>query len=1425
MKRKLTLVVCVVVAIAMMFTLASCGGDDHSHSYDTTKWSSNEYGHWYAATCGCEGETSNYGAHVDADKNGVCDTCAFVTCEHTYETEWQSDETKHWNNSSCGCNVKGSYEDHVDENKDGICDTCDYVVCSHTYDDKWSSDGENHWHAASCGCDVVADKAAHVDAAKDGVCDVCEYVICTHTYAKEWSSDGAYHWYAATCGCNVIDKKAEHVDADKNGVCEICNGTACAHTYAEEWSSDETGHWYAATCGCSITDKFAAHTPKVGETNTICEICEYVICAEHTYAEEWSSDETSHWNDSSCGCAGIIANKADHADEDKDGICDTCEYVVCAHTWSEETIKSEGYHWNNPTCGCKVSNKAEHVDEDADGACDVCTYKSAVKDAVNSLDSTASNNTNSTETIKDKGATESYTSSYTYVVLDDGRLSLYNGYGEEQYMYVTLTDGVPTMIDDVYGAGESVISPVEGKENVYSYTVGIYTYYITVYADSNVVDVETVWSMEKNNYYKVYDNYFVVSDIYGNVKYYSYYGTDGEFLFVMSVDEYGNVNRETDVSELGAIASYNAVYWNVQASNHEDFIKGLYNLGVNGTDYGASYGFVGAENEGAYSFSYLYVEDGMYFVVKVSYTVDANENGIATASVSITNYGEEDVTVDASLDTYTVLDEAEADGSETYEITQAFGAPMDSTSNPNPYPASNYIVTDFTLTDGTNVYEDGDEIELDAMEELALNFNAEIADKIGFNIVTATATTSDGTELSSWSSQGTINVNTWADPLAIEFVGKQADTFTIVIDVEGTTLTLTAKVNYLTPDSIDSVVYDEDDEKVITSEYTIYRGQALKITASVAAGCNPAYTATLPQGVAATLTDNDDGTWTFTPTTAGEFEITLTSTAAAGVSTVLTVTVAEPPAISDVLNGTHTGENMYSGLTVGATFTPSEEGAETGTVVVTVNGTVFNMFTYEWETVEYSATYTYAYNEETDAIELTYVEGDEFEVELLVNNYKVVAIYEFNEYKLVKEEQEPTTPAGDPTESPITVTMTGAYTYCYDYTFTFVAGDAGYYTFTVPSGFGVMSEADYQNYGSAYVDFQTDDGGTFTIQLSEGASFALRFGSLEAKDYELSFTYSATDPEGGNAGDTTTGLEGTYTAADNFDNTFDVVITGTTITFTPAGATDPISYTYQYANGAATYFDSLGVQITMGMQFSLTITDGEVTGMTYNGTGYTLTNQNSSNEDDDNNQGSVEAITGNGSEENPFVIAGAGSTMISANKFTPLFVKVNAGVTVTLPAGAQFYTDPTDTTTAVGATVTPDVDTLYYVYADSMAGCMGSLTATVGGNDGGNTNTGSGTEGDPFVLTTAGDYVCEFPGGYTPIWYVYTAEADGSLTLSSTYENAWLGVAEDAMTANNTHNEGVGSKSISVTAGTTYYIMVGDWNEADMDVPFTITIA
>ena len=74
-----------------------------------------------------------------------------------------------------------------------------------------------------------------------------------HAYSENWSSDAKNHWHAATCEHGEIkDSFAEHTDADEDGKCDVClSEIGHVHSYATEWLSDDSKHWQAASCSHS----------------------------------------------------------------------------------------------------------------------------------------------------------------------------------------------------------------------------------------------------------------------------------------------------------------------------------------------------------------------------------------------------------------------------------------------------------------------------------------------------------------------------------------------------------------------------------------------------------------------------------------------------------------------------------------------------------------------------------------------------------------------------------------------------------------------------------------------------------------------------------------------------------------------------------------------------------------------------------------------------------------------------------------------------------------------------------------------------------------------------------------------------------------------------------------------------------------------
>lgn len=1001
------------------------------------------------------------------------------------------------------------------------------------------------------------------------------------------------------------------------------------HTYSAEYSSDTNGHWYQATCGCEGEVKdYGVHKDTNGDG--ACDVCKYDVC-DHDYSDEWSSDEKQHWHAATCDCtAAPKKDVADHVDADKNGICDVCEYVVCDHS-DVEWKSDENEHWKVPTCDCEnveITEKGEHADEDENGRCDACgrttDFDLVLEDIIGSLESEAWFDANSSVVIKN---------------------------GEETFT-------------------------------------------------------------------KVYDNYTVVKDAFGNTKYYSYYGENDAtpFVIIVSGEE---VTRDEYSTEPEGVASYSLVYYNVTANNHEDAIKGLYELAIygsfdwEGNPAGLAYGLVSTVNDekGTYSFSYLFVEAGNYYYVDVEFAVDAERNGIASATIIIKDYAESDITLGEDGVSYTINEGAEATVT-TYAVTQTFGDPMDSKDAPNPYKPEDYIITDdfsiVTKDEEGNVvetYEDGDTIEVDANKQLTFYFNDEVMEKLPFNLVSVSCSGINYSDVNYY-------FNTYSAERPTTFTGKKGGEYTLTFDVEGKTITLNMKVNWLTPTEIGAATVDEYGDKTQVTEAVTFVGNEFIFTSYVAASCDPAFTAALTTGTNATLTDNENGTYTFVATEAGDYVVTITSTKDTTLTATLSIKVNTPPTPAEVLVGKHAFSQQMAGLDVSAAFTPANEGATTGTVVISYVEQGW------WSTTELKATYTYEFS--PAGIALTYVSGDEAMFALSINNnYQVVLSYfpygaEMPDYSVdydleyvgVAEPEEPEEPGDEVegTSNPFNVTVSDTYGYYDADAFTFVAGEDGKYTFTLPAGLGMLVNGN--NEVATY--FDNTEGTTFELTLEAGqtvtlipqaittGTFAISYEVSEPEeeeeptlsgsgtqtdpyiitqsgdyvadyqgggftvftwyqyeatmDGEIVFTYTGngkywlsygTNPDVLDGASMTTytisvskgdkvylavqdyngsaceipftvtlptpSIAGEYTMVDGWNNEITMTITKDTIKFTPLGpGAMELTFTYTYANGIVTLYDAEGVEITNPLAGYMTVSNNVPTEFGYNGTTYTF---------------------------------------------------------------------------------------------------------------------------------------------------------------------------------------------------------------------------
>ena len=115
----------------------------------------------------------------------------------------------------------------------------------------------------------------------------------------------------------------------------------CEHTYSEKWSTNSTQHWHAATCEhAELKSDVADHTD--ADQNGKCDVCDLEIGHEHTYADEWTSNDTHHWKVATCSHTEEKGELAAHVDADSNGECDVCTaHVHVLNLYGDCTVCGE----------------------------------------------------------------------------------------------------------------------------------------------------------------------------------------------------------------------------------------------------------------------------------------------------------------------------------------------------------------------------------------------------------------------------------------------------------------------------------------------------------------------------------------------------------------------------------------------------------------------------------------------------------------------------------------------------------------------------------------------------------------------------------------------------------------------------------------------------------------------------------------------------------------------------------------------------------------------------------------------------------------------------------------------------------------------------------------------------------------------------
>lgn len=224
---------------------------------------------------------------------------------------------------------------------------------------------------------VEVPKTAHTYGASTYVDDSNHTHTCTlcglatteaHDYGSTYIHDENWH-FLRCAGCGHEKEQAAHVPGpeateDTDQICTVCNRILKpmgkhVHSFAEEWSTDETGHWHSCSA-CSEKDSAAPHEYD-DDCDAECNICLFERQPLHPAAAEWCCDESGHWY--ACSACGEKVSFAAHTPGPEATVssaqsCTVCQFEI-APILPHDHIYDVGGTTHSHSCACGETYTAE----------------------------------------------------------------------------------------------------------------------------------------------------------------------------------------------------------------------------------------------------------------------------------------------------------------------------------------------------------------------------------------------------------------------------------------------------------------------------------------------------------------------------------------------------------------------------------------------------------------------------------------------------------------------------------------------------------------------------------------------------------------------------------------------------------------------------------------------------------------------------------------------------------------------------------------------------------------------------------------------------------------------------------------------------------------------------------------------------------
>ena len=210
----------------------------------------------------------------------------------------------------------------------------------------WTSNG-NVTHTRVCSRDASHTETENCSGGEATCTAKAKCSTCNAEYGEtnpnnhagtlgEWQSDGNNHWKEYSCCGAEADRGPHDWDngqvttqptctnaGEKTFTCNECGRKkaeqidATGHSWKQEWNSDETHHWHECTNGCDAKDAYAEHAD--ADKNHVCDTCGKVL-------SECADDNKDH----KCDYCGKTLSEC--ADDNKDHKCDYCGKTISNHT-------------------------------------------------------------------------------------------------------------------------------------------------------------------------------------------------------------------------------------------------------------------------------------------------------------------------------------------------------------------------------------------------------------------------------------------------------------------------------------------------------------------------------------------------------------------------------------------------------------------------------------------------------------------------------------------------------------------------------------------------------------------------------------------------------------------------------------------------------------------------------------------------------------------------------------------------------------------------------------------------------------------------------------------------------------------------------------------------------------------------------------